>query len=129
MGFINDLTDDEKDLLWRYYVSYYIGLKQKIQSVFLDMYANRQGFFNDCIGNNASQNLNRVKALFTNYQEQKSKIHDWITDDPGVTLYTKNKQYLKEKEKRFLPYDETYESEQSEEYNYQQFTENAQAYY
>ncbi len=130
MDIVDELTEDEKNLFWSSYVSQYIGLKQKIKDVFLQMYASRQGFYNDVIGNNNSWNFNKIKEVLNKYPVQKAMINDWIQGDvPIPNLQSMNGNLLKDKVKRFLPFDETYESEQSDEYNYEQMQQNAASYY
>ncbi|MGK4569017.1 hypothetical protein [Flavobacterium sp. 3HN19-14] len=112
----SNFTAAEKDLFWHYYVTYYMGLKQKLQHSFLNMHAYRQGFYNDCIGNNNSEKINRISAVIRRYVTQAQQVWHWIhgSSIPGETLHTENGNLLKDKEKRFLPYDESYDSDKTE---------------
>ena len=125
----NNFTTEEKDLFWQYYVSYYIGLKQKIQHVYVNLHALRQGFYNDCIGNNNSQNTNIITEVINKYSKQRNDyINPWI-HAPNVTLYSENGQLLADKEKRFLPFDEVYDSEKTDAEIYKDMLEEANSHY
>lgn len=114
---VDNFSQEDKNTFWKYYLSYYLGIKQKIQYAFMNTHAARQGFYNDCIGNEASENYNRIKNTVNKYPNQSNQIGAWATAPP-TTLFSENRDLLKDKEKRFLPYDETYDSEKSEEDSY-----------
>ncbi|NQY06562.1 MAG: hypothetical protein HRT68_10360, partial [Flavobacteriaceae bacterium] len=46
---LSGLGTVQKDRLWETYKDYYIGLKQKIQYVFLNQYAITKGYYNGCL--------------------------------------------------------------------------------
>jgi len=129
MSQVATFTPAEKDLFWHYYVSYYVGLKQKIRSVFLNTHALRQGFYNDCIGNDNSENVNAITAIISKYPSQRTQVADWLVPPQAHTLHSKNGQYLKDKEKRFQPFDELYDSEKTDEAIYQDMKDDAGSYY
>jgi RHS repeat-associated protein len=111
---VNNFTTEEKDIFWTFYVSYYLGLKQKLQHVFLNLHAARQGFYNDCIGSD-SQNLNKISAIVSKYTAEKNKIKSWYDGSvPSPNLYSENAAFLTGNVKRFLPYDITYDSEEDD---------------
>ena len=47
---VNGLTVEKQDQFWNTYKANYLSLKQRIQSVFINAYAQKQGTYNGCIG-------------------------------------------------------------------------------
>ncbi|MFN3754316.1 DUF6443 domain-containing protein, partial [Flavobacterium sp.] len=115
---VSTMVPTQQDLFWRNYVSYYIGLKQKIQHVFINLYAARQGFYNDCIGNNGNQNLNKIKTIINDYPKAKNRVGGWIIQ-PSPNLHSENRLLLRDNIKRFIPYDGSHDSTSSAQQIYE----------
>jgi RHS repeat-associated protein len=108
-----EFTTEEQDLFWQYYVTNYLGIKQKLQHVFSNLYAYRQGAYNDCIGQE-SQNTNRIRSVINNYPSESNHVNNQLMGGAPAsnqTLFSHNGTFLKDKEKRFLPHDQLYDSE------------------
>lgn len=127
----SNFSEEEQDLFWTNYVAYYSSVKQKLQHVFLNMHAARQGFYNDCIGNNNRENFRRIVAVINGYPIQRNTAWSWIDggEVPVHTLFTENGAWLKDKEKRFLPFDQTYQSDESFDNNYENLLGESNYYY
>ncbi|NMH85959.1 RHS repeat-associated core domain-containing protein [Flavivirga algicola] len=103
---LSDLTPENKDLFWNTYKANYLGLKQRIQSVFLNAYAQKQGTYNGCIGlseapvalvANISTYSSSITSVLESYLNGTSPS-DGLCSDSFADNYTK-------KQKRFLPTD------------------------
>src|SRR5690606_29206101 len=116
---ITNFTTEEKDLFWQYLVSYYLSHKQRIQHVFINLHAKRQGFYNGCIGTNNTENINLITSVISDYDSIVDQIENWFNPTSpspvSSTLYEENGEYLQDKVKRFPPYDDLYDSTQSNE--------------
>uniref|UniRef100_UPI0025B8D958 DUF6443 domain-containing protein n=1 Tax=Flavobacterium sp. UBA7682 TaxID=1946560 RepID=UPI0025B8D958 len=130
----SNFTDEDRDRFWGFYKSYYSTLKQKIQHAFINTHAARNGAYNDCIGNEDPQNLNTITTVLNDYQPEKNDIRTWrgngnvpatitatdITNLCGQLTSTSGTDLadlLVDYEKRFMPYDGLYDSEQSNQQN------------
>ncbi|HEX9981222.1 MAG TPA: hypothetical protein VGB50_11725, partial [Flavobacterium sp.] len=112
MASVSVLTPEEKNMFWKYYASYYVGLKNKLQHVFINLHAARQGFYNDCIGNDNEEKLNRIVDVIKKYTQEKNAVKGWYNNAiPQNTLFSQNGSLLGDKEKRFIPFSVTYNSE------------------
>lgn len=121
-----NVSVDDKDRFWRNYVVYYTGLKQRIQTVFSNLYATRQGFYNYTIGRPNPQHYNRVWNLIKDYAKVRSVVREWVVGDyPSQTLDTENRNEVKNKEKRFIPYDIKFDTEKSPQEIADEITNNA----
>lgn len=104
----------DKDRFWQTYAAYYIGLKQRVQSSFINLYASRLGSYNDCIGRNNQQTLSKIYTVIKEYGRARAIVQSWV-DLPQIaggddTLFQANGQYLQEKQKRFIPSDSMHNS-------------------
>ncbi|TRW27549.1 hypothetical protein FMM05_02605 [Flavobacterium zepuense] len=126
----NTFSDADKATFWDYFNTYYISAKQRIQHVFTNLYAYKQGMYNDCIGSENGQNVNRITSVIDFYPAQRNEIKAWVdafTPGNSSLFYTTNQgAYLTTKTKRFLPYDEIYKSEGDAQSNYDDMLANAQ---
>ncbi|MDY8138497.1 DUF6443 domain-containing protein, partial [Aquimarina sp. 2201CG5-10] len=104
----SSLSDEEKDQFWSTYKANYLTMKQTIQSLFANIYAESNGCYNGCIGPDeppttlltvisdySSTIINRVNGLISNTND--------ICNDPHVSLYDN-------KEQRFKPSDNLFNS-------------------
>ncbi|MDY8138483.1 RHS repeat-associated core domain-containing protein [Aquimarina sp. 2201CG5-10] len=108
------LSVGQKDNIWRAYVSYYISLKERIKTVFRDVYAKQNGCYNGCIGNdvqnsnitNSIQNYPTATDIFNYVNANSASVA--FCDQQNAELYTN-------KQKRFIGADEQYDASQEEE--------------
>ncbi|MEP4780045.1 MAG: 3-coathanger stack domain-containing protein, partial [Algibacter sp.] len=102
------LTTEQKDEFWNSYKANYLGLKQRIQSVFINAYVQQKedGFYNGCIGlseapvalvANISTYNSSITSVLENYLSGTNPS-DGICDNESVSSYAT-------KQKRFLPTD------------------------
>ncbi|UUC46490.1 thrombospondin type 3 repeat-containing protein [Flavobacterium cerinum] len=110
------VTPFVKELIWKNFMSNYIGLKQKTRTVFSHIYALKNNGYNGCIGDN--ENLDTFVTLLNKYTANYSAVLDKInaafaTTPPtgvlpvcGTSTYT----LYQNKEKRFVPADYGYNS-------------------
>ncbi len=101
-------STDQQDRVWNTYKSFYVALKQKIQYVFLNVYAKKEGCYNGCIGAEGASTLTNVIKEYTQQGDIISYINNLNTPQfcnvSGSHLY-------QEKTKRFVPNDIGYDSE------------------
>ncbi|MEW4923131.1 RHS repeat-associated core domain-containing protein [Algibacter sp. 2305UL17-15] len=107
---INAFSDVEanlRDRVWNTYKTYYLALKQKIQYVFLNVYAKQQGCYNGCIGAEGASTLTNVIRSYP----QANNIQNYI-NGLSVKQFCDVAQAIKykEKAKRFVPNDIGYNS-------------------
>ncbi|WP_093673232.1 hypothetical protein [Tenacibaculum sp. MAR_2009_124] len=104
-------SDAIKNKIWITYRSFYIGLKHKIQHVFLSHYvhslsaAGNRSFLNDCIGEGDGTVRNYLKVLSA-YDVESSLV--FATDR---TYYCQGSALWKTRQKRFIPIDNLYDSQ------------------
>ena len=102
----SSLTTQQKDEFWNAYKANYLSLKQRIQSVFINAYAQKEGIYNGCIG--LSEAPVDIVANISTYSSSITSVvegylagvnpSDGICSDPFADDYAK-------KQKRFLPSD------------------------
>ncbi len=108
---IGNLLPEDQDRVWQTYFSYYKGLKQKIHYVFSAIYAHNQGFYNGCIGI-VEAPASLLVAIIADYPQAASI--SGILSEPTETICTATGNELyQQKEKRFVPADNLYNSGQS----------------
>ncbi len=107
------ILPEDKNRFWQMYAAYYIGLKQRVQSAFINLYAARLGSYNDCIGRNNQQTLSKIYTVIKEYPKVKGIVQG-LVDLPQIsgddTLFQANGQYLTTKQKRFIPSDSMHNS-------------------
>ncbi|MFD2561873.1 DUF6443 domain-containing protein, partial [Aquimarina rubra] len=103
------LSPEDKNRVWQTYRSYYLALKQKIQFVLSSLYAYNNGFYNTCIG--VDEAPASLVAVISDYPQ--SGAINGLFNQPSNNLCNSNGNdlYL-EKEKRFPPIDDLYNSGQ-----------------
>ncbi len=102
----SSFSTEEKDEFWNTYKANYLGIKQRIQSVFINAYAQKEGVYNGCIGATAAP-----VALIENFSSYNANIRttlesylrgtnpsDGICEDAYASSYST-------KQKRFVPTD------------------------
>ncbi|MDO5971995.1 GH-E family nuclease [Flavivirga aquimarina] len=103
---LSDLTTQQKDEFWNAYKANYLSLKQRMQSVFMNAYAQKNGIYNGCIGlseapvdliANISTYNHSVAVTFEGYMAGVDPA-DGICSDAFADNYIT-------KQKRFLPSD------------------------
>jgi len=101
-------TDAERNEFWNSYKISYIGLKQRVQSLFINSYAKKQGSYNGCIGlSDAPLNL---AAAMNAYPTAAAVIESYLSGTTDVLCeYADANAYLN-KVKRFIPSDMFYNS-------------------
>ncbi|PIA78152.1 hypothetical protein BFR04_07945 [Gaetbulibacter sp. 4G1] len=106
-----DLTPVQKDQLWNTYKSYYLALKQRVQSLFTNVYALQQGGFNGCIGSTgAVSNLTDVLAHYPAYNNIVNTINGATGTSEDVLCNYEHALEYANKQKRFVPSDFFYNS-------------------
>ncbi|WP_299897650.1 DUF6443 domain-containing protein [uncultured Aquimarina sp.] len=105
----SSLNADDKNRVWQRYRSYYLALKQKIQFVLSSLYAHNSGFYNTCIG--VDEAPASLVAVISDYPQ--SGAINGLFSQPANNLCNSNGNELYiEKEKRFPPIDDLYNSGQ-----------------
>ncbi|WP_308993698.1 polymorphic toxin type 50 domain-containing protein [Mariniflexile litorale] len=129
---IRALPDEsKKDQFWNSYKANYIALKQRIQSVFINAYAQKKGSYNGCIGvSEAPVALIANISTYTAASQVKSYLGT-IKPSDGLCSYINASAY-QTKQKRFLPTDMYYNAgadpadviaDIAEQVNYQSYIE------
>jgi len=108
-GIIDGLaTQAEKDTFWNSYKANYLAVKQRIQTVFANIYAYNRGGYNGAIGSEPAP-ISLISTFSEYNQSNVSAIERLITtvdnldDEPIALLYDS-------KERRFIPSDNNYNS-------------------
>ncbi|WP_428741886.1 RHS repeat-associated core domain-containing protein [Tenacibaculum sp.] len=104
---INSLPDEsKKDAFWNAYKGNYLALKQRIQSVFINAYAQKQGSYNGCIG--ASEVPVELVNNLSSYDT--SALESYLSDiiSSNAVCSGANANAYTTKQKRFLPTDGFY---------------------
>ncbi|MCF6133253.1 DUF6443 domain-containing protein, partial [Flavobacterium wongokense] len=97
--------ESEKNRFWQNYMSNYVGLKQTIKDTFINLYAARNGGYNDCIGNTAGADLNNITLpIAERYPCEKTFVTTQLTTPTLVTpnSCSVNGLSLAPKAKRFI---------------------------
>ncbi|MBQ4819099.1 RHS repeat-associated core domain-containing protein [Aquimarina sp. MMG016] len=109
----NLTTEEEQDQFWNTYKANYFTAKQVIQSLFANIYAENNGCYNGCIG--PEEPPTTLLTVISDYSESiKSRVNGLISNkedicnDPNASLYD-------DKEKRFKPSDNLYNSGDSDQ--------------
>lgn len=105
--FNTNWNEYQKEQLWETYKSYYVSLKSRVKSVFLNRYAYTQGTHNSCVGTPAKGTYTSVIKGYN----ATSSIKNLFTFS-GTTLCQSGVSYTN-KEKRFIPADVLYNSNTS----------------
>ncbi|SEK30517.1 YD repeat-containing protein [Aquimarina amphilecti] len=108
-GAINNLSESDQNRVWQTYRSYYLALKQKIQFVLSSLYAYNNGFYNTCIG--ADEAPASLVAVISDYP-QASAINGLFSQPSDNLCNANGNELYLEKEKRFPPIDDLYNSGQ-----------------
>ena len=71
------LTTDQKNRIWTTFKNYYLGLKDKIKTVYSHIYALERNGYNDCIGNpeNTDNFITLLQKYSNNYTTLLQKIN------------------------------------------------------
>ncbi|WP_345086380.1 DUF6443 domain-containing protein, partial [Flavobacterium cheonhonense] len=96
---------DEKNRFWYNYMAAYIGLKQKIKDVMINVHAARNGAYNDCIGNSNGAILSNITSTISSrFTNETSYINSLIASSqlPVPNVCSSNSNNLLTKSKRFI---------------------------
>ncbi|QXP58414.1 3-coathanger stack domain-containing protein [Olleya sp. HaHaR_3_96] len=105
---MNTRTELEKDEFWNSYKTNYIGLKQRIQSLFINSYAKKQGSYNGCIGQ--SDALFNLETAINAYPVSAGVVENYLNNTSDFLCeYQYGNAYI-DKVKRFIPSDMFYNS-------------------
>ncbi|MFI0428878.1 polymorphic toxin type 43 domain-containing protein [Mariniflexile sp. HMF6888] len=128
---LSSLSPEQKDQFWNSYKANYLALKQRIQSVFINAYAQKQGNYNGCIGlSEAPVALVANISTYSAASTVKTYLGS-IKPSDGLCSY-ENADTYRTKQKRFLPTDMYYNAgadpadvldEIAEQVNYQSYIE------
>jgi len=110
---IEDLNDGtlsvtQQNALWNTYKGNYRSVKEKIKTVFQNIYALEQGCYNGCIGGDDDGAITTVLAAYS-----ISDIVDYIDAIPSLEQPCDDEAYneaVADRQKRFLPVDTGYDS-------------------
>lgn len=118
-GSPGSLSTEKRDEYWSVYKSNYINVKQTIQALFGNIYAESKNCYNGCIGEDAPPvNLLSVISQYTSLTSgEKSALNDIIKagQDRVCNLGSAVRSEYESKEKRFKPSDHLYDSGQAPE--------------
>ena len=98
-------SPSERDAVWKTYRSLYIGLKNKIKHIYLNIYALKNKSFNGCIGSTGS---NTITDVLSNNFAQKVTLYNYIqanTDANNSLCASSSGSLYQTKQKLFLPAD------------------------
>ncbi len=104
MSTIEDLPESQRNLVWQTYRSFYISLKEKIKSTFLNHYAAQQDAYNGCIGTDPNPTYDYTQVL-SNY----SGVPAPANTSSSTNYCSTNADLWAEKIKRFIPADSGYD--------------------
>jgi len=103
---MNGRTQFEQNEFWTSYKTSYIGLKQRIQSLFINSYAKKQGSYNGCIGlSDAPLNL---EAAINAYPGPAGVVQSYLSTSTDALCDYENANAYLNKVKRFIPSDMFY---------------------
>ncbi|WP_299242516.1 RHS repeat-associated core domain-containing protein [uncultured Aquimarina sp.] len=106
---LGSLSPADQNRVWQTYRSYYLALKQKIQFVLSSLYAYNNGFYNTCIG--VDEAPASLVAVISDYP-QAGAINGLFNQPSDNLCNTNGNELYLEKEKRFPPIDDLYNSGQ-----------------
>ncbi len=96
-----DITDIDRNEFWNSYKVNYLGLKQRVQSLFINSYAKKQSTYNGCIGqSDAPLNL---EAIINAYPGPASIVQNYLSSTTDVLCNYENANAYINKVKRFIP--------------------------
>ncbi|PKP12739.1 MAG: hypothetical protein CVU08_09030 [Bacteroidetes bacterium HGW-Bacteroidetes-3] len=110
-GILSDVASlpaEKQDQFWNSYKANYLGLKQRIQSLFVDVYAQTQGSYNGCIGV-SDQPISLVSRI-SSYSTSASAVNSYLNGSTNNLCNYANVGDYVNKDKRFLPSDMYYNS-------------------
>jgi RHS repeat-associated protein len=104
------LSEPQKEEVWKIYRGLYIGLKYKINHIFMNIYAMKAKSFNGCIGSGGSSNVTDVlsdnflqKATLSYYIQNNIVTSGSLCESSSASLY-------RSKQKNYIPADFGYNS-------------------
>ncbi|MBL4654187.1 MAG: thrombospondin type 3 repeat-containing protein, partial [Flavobacteriales bacterium] len=100
---VGGLTVEKQNQFWNSYKTSYLALKQRIQSVFINAYAQVQGTYNGCIG--ASEAPTALVANISTYSSAVTILESYLTNVPSGLCQDDTADLYTLKQKRFLPSD------------------------
>jgi RHS repeat-associated protein len=110
---LNNITlndDIQRNEVWNAYKALYIGLKNKIKHIFINIYAMKGKSYNGCIGTNGNSSITNVlsdnfpqKNLLSNYIQNNTSTSGSLCESTNAILY-------QAKQKNYLPADFGYNS-------------------
>ena len=111
MSAVEGLPVEKQDLFWNTYKGNYLSLKQRLQSVFINAYAQKQGSYNGCIGLSEAP-VALVANISTYNSSYTSVLENYLagtSPSDGICEDTFSDYYIT-KQKRFLPSDMVFNS-------------------
>jgi RHS repeat-associated protein len=108
LNVMNSKTEFEKNEFWNSFKVTYIGLKQRIQSLFINSYAMYNGSYNGCIG--LSDAPLSLEAAINSYPVPAGVIQDYLNGSSDVLCNYEEANAYMDKVKRFIPSDMFYNS-------------------
>ncbi|WP_299883972.1 DUF6443 domain-containing protein [uncultured Lacinutrix sp.] len=102
------LSQQTKNDIWSYYISYYLSLKQKLQYVLLNYYTIEQNAYNGCIETATTPNsiLDVIRDYSVVHSVSVSGVNDGLCSSTSASNYNI-------KSKRYIPVDALYNSNDS----------------
>jgi RHS repeat-associated protein len=103
------LSDSQKDEVWNVYKGLYIGLKNKIKHIFINIYAMQRKSVNACVGTGGS---NAVADVLSDNFPQKKALTNYIQNISATASLCESSSAIlyKAKQKNYLPADFGYNS-------------------
>ncbi|MBN8641156.1 MAG: thrombospondin type 3 repeat-containing protein [Flavobacteriales bacterium] len=99
----SEFEPDEQDRFWKTYLASYVSHKQRIKDVFINLYAARNGAYNDCIGNANEANIGLITSgIAERYASQKAFVDTELVLAPATNICSANSVQLATKVKRFM---------------------------
>ncbi|WP_378175191.1 hypothetical protein [Aquimarina sp. SS2-1] len=109
----DSLSDSQKNQIWNTYKGSYLSLKERIKTVFRNLYALKNGCYNGCIGNGV--NTPSITSVIRNYAIAGTIQNHANTNASANQLCdAQNAELYKDKLKRFTGADEQYDANQDE---------------
>ncbi|MGJ8664817.1 MAG: DUF6443 domain-containing protein [Patiriisocius sp.] len=81
---INGVPVSKRNEVWNNYITTYLSLKEKIKSVFINVYATQKGFYNGCIAGDGSSNIIGVLSA---YPTVLANIVSYITNNTAAEQF------------------------------------------
>ncbi len=79
----NNLPESHKNRIWEAYKGYYLGLRARIRTTFLNAYGKHKGVFNVCIGED-SYSTDTVTGEVAEYNNFATNIDTWIFSGSAI---------------------------------------------